>query len=305
MAVRRIGVLMAGDRSYPAYAAFSEALTAGAAQAGLAIETIERFAAGRHERLPTLAAEILAGRPDLVVAIGAVSHYALRAVAGDAVPIVFAIVIDPVASGIMPGPGMALGAGPGAAGGGVTGVTSFDPDQTAAQIRLLRETLGPFGTLAVIGDADVPPLLAGIAREAAEAQGLRPEIRLLRSPDEIAPAIAAFREAGAGGLLGLEVPRINTHCHAIAEAATAAGLPTVFGRDMARAAPLLAYGTSLSEACRLAAGQAIRIAAGAAAGDLPVERALATSLSVNLATARRLGVTPPPAILAAAAQVVD
>ena len=286
---------MAGDKTYPAYTTFRQQLCLEAEKSGFALEIIEKFAEGRHERLRSLATDIAAAQPDLVVAIGAVSHYAVRDIMNGVVPVVFAIVVDPVASGIVPKDDGDRG--------NIAGVTSFEPRQTAEQVRLLAEIVGEISTLAVIGDADVPPLLAGLAESAARSLGIRPVIRLLRSPDEIGSAVAYFCEEGAAGLLGLEVPRINTHCVDIAEAATAAGLPTVFGWDMARASPLLAYGTSLSEATRRAAALAIRIAAGERPGSLPVESIRGMKLTVNLATANRLGLEVPLSVLNAAAQV--
>ncbi len=295
MTTRRIAVLMAGNKSYPAYAAFQEELRLEAERSGIAVETVEKFAGGRHETLRSLAAEIADARPDVVVAIGAVSFCAVRDVMKGSVPVVFAIVIDPIAAGIVPPRESDRG--------NVTGVTSFEPSQTLEQIRLLAEAVGEISTLAVIGDADVPPLLAELAESSARSLGIRPVVRLLRSPDEIDPAIAWFREEGATGVLGLEVPRINTHCVDIAEAATAAGLPTVFGRDMARASPLLAYGTSLSEATRRAAKLAIRVAAGESPKSLPVEHIREMKLTVNLTTAERLGLEVPRSVLDAITQV--
>lgn len=292
---RRIAVLMAGNKLYPAYAAFQEQLRLEAERFSITVETVEKFAGGRHESLRPLAAEIVDARPDVVVAIGAVSFFAVRDVTKGSVPVVFAIVIDPIASGIVPPKQGDRG--------DITGVTSFEPRQTLEQMRLLAEAVGEISTVAVIGDADVPPLLAELAESTARSLGIRPVVRLLRSPDDIHPAIAWFRGEGAAGVLGLEVPRINAYCVDIAEAATAAGLPTVFGWDMARASPLLAYGTSLSEATRRAATLAIRIAAGESPKSLPLEHTRKMKLTVNLATAERLGLELPWSVMDAATQV--
>jgi len=297
MSAQRIGILMAGDKSYPAYAAFLDELDLASKAEGLTCETIERFAEGRHELLPSLAAELASAKPDLIVAVGAVSFYAVRSVIGDTIPVVFVIVLDPFAAGI---------ASPEShRGGNFTGVTSFNSNQTFEQVRLLKETIGGISTIAVIGDADAPPLLPKIAETAALALGMRPVIRLLRSPGEIERTIADFRDAGATALLGLEVPRINTHCVQITEAATAAGLPTVLGWDMARAAPLLAYGTSLSRAARRAAKLAVRFCGNEGVPSPPIEFETAMNLTVNLVTAKRLGVEVPPSVLDAAERVQD
>ncbi|WP_108658306.1 ABC transporter substrate-binding protein [Acuticoccus kandeliae] len=295
MTARRIGILMAEDTSYPAYSAFRDELDLQHKQTVLVVETIERFAGGRHELLPSLAAELASARPDLIVAIGAVSFYAVHAIVGDTVPIVFAIVVDPYAAGLISEESQR--------DGNVAGVTSFNVEQTGEQIRILKDTIDEIATLALIGDANVPPILAEMAKTAALAQGFRPVVRLLRSFDDIASAMSDFRAEGATALLGLEVPRINTHCLAVAEAATATKLPTVFGWDMARAAPLIAYGTSFSKATRRAAGLAVRILQGEDTRSSPVEYETSMNLTVNLATARRLGVDVPQSILEAANHV--
>jgi putative tryptophan/tyrosine transport system substrate-binding protein len=92
---RCVGVLMAGERTYPAFRALCEVLR----QPGRTIEIAARFAEGRHERLPQLALEVAALRPDVILAVGAVSFYAVRAIAPSA-PVVFAVVLNPEAAGI-------------------------------------------------------------------------------------------------------------------------------------------------------------------------------------------------------------
>jgi len=104
-------------------------------------------------------------------------------------------------------------------------------------------------------------------------------------------------------MLGLEVPRINTHCVRITEAATLKGLPTVLAWEMARASPLLACGTSLSNATRRAARLAVRIALGESPNSMPIEYETATNLTVNIKTARRLGIEVPSSVLDAASKV--
>jgi putative tryptophan/tyrosine transport system substrate-binding protein len=292
----RIGLLLAGDRSYPSYASFLEGLRALGYADGQTVEVEARFGEGRHERLPGLAAELAALRPDVLAVIGAVTFFAARAVAAD-IPLVFAIVLDPVEAGLVRDADRP--------GGTVTGATSYDPDQARRQVQLLKQAVPGLSRLAILGDAGVPKLLAEQSVAATEAAGLRPCVRLLVGPDDVAPAIAAFRREGAEALLVLEVPRTSTVASAIAGLAHEAGLPTMFGRDLARVGPMLAYGTSLAAAARCMAGLADRILKGAKPGDLPIERASEAELIVNIKVARDLGVEVLPEILAKAVEVVE
>ena len=128
---------------------------------------------------------------------------------------------------------------------------------------------------------------------------------LLRGAEDIEDAFAAFKSEGANALLSLEVPRTSTHGGKIAELAASMRLPTMFGRDLARHGPLLAYGTSLAAAARQMAGMVDRILKGAKPGDMPIERVMQPELIVSLRVARQIGITIPPEVLAIAAQAVE
>ena len=289
----RIGLLMAGDRSYPAYTAFMREL----ATLGHDPDLVEaRFAEGPHDRLPALAGEIVAMGPDVLAVIGAVSAFAARAVAPD-LPTVFAVVVDPVAARLVPD-----AARP---GGTMTGTTSFDPKQAREQVRLLRACLPGVRRIGVLGDAGVPRLLAEGAAQAADAEGLRGHLRLLSGPDDIVPSIAAFLRDEVDALLVLEVPRTSTHAATIAEVALEARLPTVFGRDLAQAGPMLAYGTSFATAAERMAVMVDRILKGEPAGTIPVESVVLPELVVNRRVARELGVAIPREVLARATEIRD
>jgi putative ABC transport system substrate-binding protein len=147
----------------------------------------------------------------------------------------------------------------------------------------------------------VPDTLPNLNRAAAKAEGLRPQVLLLKGAEDLDEALSAFRDEGADALLCLEVPRTSTSGRRIAELAVAARLPAMFGRDLARYGPMFAYGTSLAAAARRMAD---RILKGARRGALAVERVEQPELVVNLKVARELGVTIPPDVLARADQVI-
>lgn len=220
----RIGLLLAGASSYPSHAAFVDGIRSIGGIGGQKVEIAARFGEGRTERLPGLAAELVALRPDVMAVIGAVSFFAAREVAAD-IPLVFAIVLDPVEAGLVGDADRP--------GGTVTGATSYDPGQAARQVQLLKQTMPGLSRLAILGDAGVPRLLAERARVAALSEGIQCDIRLLSETYDTVSAIADFRRGGATALLVLEVPRTSTRGSMIAELAHESVLPTMFGRDLA------------------------------------------------------------------------
>jgi putative ABC transport system substrate-binding protein len=289
-------MLLAGDRSYPSFAAFYEGLGALGYIEGQTFEMEARFAAGQLDRLPGLAEELVALKVDAIAVIGAVTLQAVRRATSD-IPIVFTIVLDPVDAGLVSDAQQP--------GGNATGVTNFDPAQARTQIRILKQTVPGLSRLAILGDAGVPDTLPNLYTVEAEAAGLHSQVILLRGAEDIEEAFAAFRGEGADALLSLEVPRTSTHGGKIAELALSARLPTMFGRDLARYEPLLAYGTSLAAAARQMAMMVDRILKGAKPGDTPIERVTQPELIVNLGVGRQIGVAIPPEVLATADQVIE
>jgi putative tryptophan/tyrosine transport system substrate-binding protein len=295
-AASRIGVLLAGDRTYPSFTAFQEGMRALGHVEGQTFTMEARFAAGQLDRLPDLAAELVALQVDVIAVVGAVTFYAARQATTD-IPIVFTIVLDPIAIGMVSTAILPTG--------NSTGVTNFNPDQARSQIQILKQALPGLARLAILGDAGVPDTLPNLNRAAAEAEGLRPQVLLLTDAEDLDRTFSAIRDEDADALLSLEVPRTSTYGRRIAELAAAARLPTMFGRDLARHGPVFAYGTSLAAAARRMAGMVDQILKGARPSDLPVERVEQPELVINLKVARQIGVTIPPDVLAHANQVIE
>jgi ABC-type uncharacterized transport system substrate-binding protein len=291
-----VGVLLAGDKTYPSFAAFSEQMQELGYQDGKTVRLEARFADGRLDHLPALATELVQCRAEVIAVIGAVTYWAARKVAPD-LPIVFAIVLDPLAAGMIDNVERP--------GGRTTGCTSFDPHQIGVQIRILKGVVPGLRCLAVLGDAGVPDILPNLSKAAAVAEGLDAHISLLKGEDDLAPAFADFTAAGAEALLCLEVPRTTTYGATIVRLATDARLPAVFGRDHARYAPLAAYGTSLAAVARRMAGQVDRVLRGTDAGDIAVQYVRQPELIVNLNTARQMELSLPSDIVSSAHQVLD
>jgi putative ABC transport system substrate-binding protein len=257
-----------------------------------------RWAEGRVERLPVLAAELVRLGVDIIVTLGGVATRAAKN-ATSTVPIVFAVVIDPVADGLVgdwrrPG-------------GNLTGFTSYEPRQVLPHLELLKEAIPGLVRVAFLGDGGVPGSPAASRawdEQQARAVGLQAQSLRVRgpSPDLEAAFEAARREAQA--VLVLEMPATIEHRRRIAELAITHRLPALFVGSYGDAGGLIAYGTSRGESGRHIAAYVARILQGAQPGALPVERLTRHELIVNLETAGSIGVTIPSSLLERADRVI-
>ncbi|MBR0655487.1 ABC transporter substrate-binding protein [Plastoroseomonas arctica] len=291
--VARIGVLLTDDAAHPNYAALRDGLEALGLIDGKTIAIEARFAEGRLDRLPRLAAELAALPVDIIAAVGAVHCRVAQQVASH-LPIIFAVVVDPVAVGLV--------ANAERPGGNATGVTNFDPSQAREELLLLRKVIPNLQRIAILGDGGAPDALPRAACAAAKALGMQAQLHLPRSPEDLESVFSAMRDAGADALVALGVPIVNTHGAYIAASARAARLPTIIARDGARFGPLLAHGTSFATAVRRMSEMIDRVLKGERPGEIPVARVFEPELVVNLAVAREIGVTIPPELGARAVQ---
>ena len=292
---RVVGVLLAGDKTYPSFAAFCEEMQELGYRDGESVRLEARFADGRLDDLPALAADLVRCGAEVIAVVGAVTYWAARKVT-PVLPVVFAVVLDPVSAGMI-----AEAERP---GGRTTGCTNFDPNQIGEQIRILKGVVPGLRRLAVLGDAGVPDILPNLSKAAAETAGLEVHVRLLKGEDDLVPSFAEFRAAGVDALLCLEVPRTTTYGAEIVRQATVARLPAIFGRDHARFGPLVVYGTSLAAAARRMAGQVDQILKGIAPGEIPVQYVVRPELIINLNAARQIGISLPADVVEAAHQIL-
>jgi putative ABC transport system substrate-binding protein len=310
-APRRIGMLINGGPG-PFHDAWRRAFAQDFAQLGLvegrdfAVEPL--FAEGRLGRLPELAAEHHRRGVDVFLALGGPAASAAQRVTVT-VPLVFAIVTDPVALGLVDTiqrPGR-----------NATGITSLDSDQAEAQMRLLREVFPELERVAVLSDATIPGADAtGLApidranKAAAEALGLRVQVIKLPGPTAAAPdpdfngAFAAMARERAQAVVAFDTPVNFAHGPRIATLAVAQRLPAMFAGGMSAAGGLITYGTSVVESHRRLPAILARIFQGVSPGDMPVEFHTRRELVFNLDVAERIGVTIPPALLSRADRVI-
>ncbi len=294
--VPRIGFVAPQGRSLPLFEAFRKGLADAGYVEGRNVVIEPRFAEGHYERFPEIFAELLRLKVDLVAVTGAVTARAAAKSVPD-LPIVFSVVVDPVADHVVPDlehPGR------------LTGVTCFDPRQATKQLELLREVVPGVERVAILGDQGVSEALIRAAEEQARAVGIQPQrLRLAGPTPDLEAAFAAFRTGRAQALLVLEEPLLGVYAGKIADLAAGDHLPTLFPPSRVAAGGLISYGTSQTEAIRHMAGYIDKILKGARPGDLAVEKVTQYELIVNQKTARKIGITIPPAVIRRADRVIE
>jgi len=262
------------------------------------IET--RWAGGRIDQLPALAAEMAGLKVDIIVGVGAVVGGAAKN-ATTTIPIVMAVVIDPVEAGLV--------ANMERPGGNLTGLTTFDPQEARKKLERLKEVVTGLARVALLGDQELRDTKGHLIRhheEQARAMGLQPQsLKIAGASPDLQGVFQAMERERADALLVLELPATVAHRRRIAELAAQQRLPTFFAGGSSDAGALLAYGTRVTKAARRLAAYVDRIVKGAQPADLPFEVVVRPELIVNLKTAQEIGVTIPPDVLKRADRVIQ
>ena len=300
--MRRIAVLMdapQNDRSRPRLAAFVQGLMDLGWSDGRNVRIDIRWGANNSESSRNLAAELLALDPDVVLTSGSPATAAMRQ-ASATIPIVFALVTDPVGGGFIDSL-----ARPGA---NVTGFTLFEYSIGGKWLELLMEISPGIKRVAVLRDASVAAGAGQFGAIQAAAPSLRVELRPLGVSDaaEIERAISAFNPRANDGMIVTASPLAAVHREQIISLATQHRLPSVFAyRHFVTAGGLVAYGPDLVYPFRRAASYVSRILKGEKPAELPVQAPTSYELAVNNRTAKALGLTIPPALLIRADEVIE
>jgi putative tryptophan/tyrosine transport system substrate-binding protein len=261
----------------------------------LAIEY--RWADARSERFAEIAAEFVRLKVDVIVTGGNAAVAAKQA--SSAVPIVFALVDDPI--------GMGLIASLARPGGNVTGLSVQATDLAGKRLALLREVVPGLRRLAIMANTDYPSAALEMAeiQTAAGTLGLEVPPLEIRRAEDIAPAFEVLK-GRAEALYVVGDALVMTHRVRINTLALAARLPTSFNyREYVEAGGLMSYGANLSDLFRRAADYVDKILRGAKPGDLPVEQPTRFDLIFNLTTAKALGLTIPESFLLRADEVIE
>jgi len=299
--VWRIGFLGASTAS--GFARRVEALRAGLRDFGyvegrnIVIEF--RWAEGKYERLPQLAAELVRLKVDVIVTHGNLGTRAAKA-ATSTIPIVMATVGDPVGQGLV--------AGLARPGGNVTGSTGINPETYAKRLELLHDAFPRARKVAVLFNLDNPSGIKAIVQTMeGTAAALKLELQQfgVRGPDEFDSAFAAMAKQRVDAVVVGDDAVLTANAKAIANLATKMRLPSIGLSEFAEAGGLMAYGANRVESFRRVAYFVDKIFKGAKPGDLPVEQAAKFEVILNLNTAKALGIKFPQSILVRADRVIE
>ena len=300
---RRIGVLHTGAADDPIYqarnAAFLQRLNELGWAVGRNVRIDIRWAAADAERIRSFAAELVALEPDVILATGSATVGPLLQ-ATRSIPIVFALVPDPVGAGYVDSL-----AHP---GGNATGFLASEYGIGAKWLELLKGIAPGMTRAAIIRD---PAISAGIGQfgaitSAAPSLGLEVSTVNVRDAAEIEHAVTTFARSANGGLIVTGSPLALLHRHLIISLAARHKLPAIyFEREFVADGGLISYGPNYPDEFRQAAGYVDRILKGEKPADLPVQAPTKYELVINLKTAKALGLTISPAVLARADDVIE
>ena len=295
----RVGILSVGPAGKPLGEAFMLGMAALGYQDGRNIRYEFRTGDGSNEKALEAARELVAAKVDLIFAPGTGAVTAAQK-ATQSVPIVFALVSDPVGSGFirsLPRPGT-----------NATGITNINSEIAAKRVQILNETFPKLKRVAVLhnpGDlssvAQVPVLQNGV-----RALGMELLVVEARAPEEFTAALSRIAAWHADSLILAENALYLNHRKMLLDWAAKHRLPTInSSKDYVDDGGILAYGADYADNCRRSATHAARILKGAKPADLPVEQPTKFILTINLKAAKAMGLSIPSAMLLRADLVIE
>jgi putative ABC transport system substrate-binding protein len=258
-----------------------------------------RWAEGRFERLPELAAELVRLKVDVLLTAGTPGPLAAKQ-ATQTIPIVMASVGDAVASGLVTSLARP--------GGNVTGSNTFSPDLEGKRLELLKEIVPRLSRIAVLLNPSNPFMALGWEQAQAGAQALRLKLEPVevRAAEEFEAAFAAIARQRPSALFMIDDRFLLAHRARIIAFAARQRLPAMYSyKEFVDAGGLISYAPSYPAMFRRAATYVDKILKGARPGDLPIEQPTKFELVINLKTAKALGLTIPQSVLARADEVIQ
>ena len=300
--IPHIGVLYPGlsEVSDPPLDGFRQGLRDLGLAEGKNIAIEYRFAEGKLDRLPDLAAELVSLKVDVIVAVGGTPAILAAKNATSTIPIVFPTVGDPVATGIVDSLARP--------GGNITGLTIMTPELSGKILELLKEVVPRTRRVAVLGEeANAFSALDFKNLQApASALGLQLHHIEVRSPNDFESAFSKITKSVRATALFLQsIAMIITNRKRIADLATKHRLPAIHqARELAEAGILMSYGSDWFDLGRRTATYVDKILKGAKPAELPVEQPTKFEFVINLKTATQIGLTIPPNVLARADRVI-
>ena len=271
-------------------AAFGKGLEEAGFAEGKNLSTEYRFAEGRLDRLPELAADLVRRPVAVLVAVGGSSSALAAKKATSTIPIVFVIGGDPV--------GLGLSSSLSRPDRNATGMTIIAADLAQKRLGLLREFVPKATALAALVNPATPEGKVQLSDMRAAAQSLNLNLRILKASDEkgIETAFATLAQDKADALLVGSDPLFDVHRYRLVALVAAAALPAIYQfRDYAVAGGLMSYDPDIADAYRQAGAYTGKILKGAKPADLPIQQPTRFNLVINLKTAKALGIAVPPA----------
>jgi len=302
--VRRLGMLMAGSESDPVsqarIAAFRQALAGLGWTEGRNLKIEWRWTAGDIERVREYAAELVRLAPDVIIANGTPSVVALKH-ATTTIPIVFSVVNDPVAQGII-----ASTARP---GGNITGFSFLEYSMVGKSLAMLKQIAPGIVRTAMMFNPDTYPYY-DIHLRSFETEAKRLSIDLagsaVRHPAEIEDAVAKLAQQPGSALLVTPDPFMNAHRDTVIRAANGKRIPATYSyRQHVQEGGLMSYGADSVDIFARSASYVDRILKGTKPADLPAQSPVKFELAINLKTAKALGLDVPPTLTALADEVIE
>ena len=258
-----------------------------------------RWAEGDYDRLPAMAADLVSRKVDLIVTIGGTPPALAAKNATSTIPIVFAGLGNPVGTGLA-----RLATRP---GGNITGFSNVAGELTPKRLELLCELVPQATVIALLANPDNAGKQYVRSRQAAaRAKGVQLPVLMARTEDEIDTAFASLGQLQAGGLVVEADAFFNSRREQLLALASRYAVPTIYeNRGFTAAGGLISYGIDNAALARQAGIYAGRILKGEKPADLPVQQPTVFELVVNLKTAKALGLTVPPSVLARADEVIE
>ena len=283
----------------PTVTAFRQGLNETGYVEGQNVKIEYRWAEGRYDRLPGIAADLVRRQMVVIAATGTPAALAAKA-ATAVIPVIFETAGDPVALGFV--------ASLNRPGGNVTGVTQLSSELVSKRLRLLHDLIPAATNIGLLVNPTDPRAETQTrdVQEAAHALGLRIHVLNASSEAEIDTAFSDLVKLRAGALVVGTGELFNSRAAQLAALAAREQVPAIYQyREFAAAGGLISYGTSLTDAYRLAGIYTGRVLKGEKTADLPVVRPTKFELVINLKTADALGLSIPAGVLAIADEVIE
>lgn len=294
----KIGILNYFDERYSRVTEFIEALRELGYIDGQTVQTVHRWADGELKRLPPLADELVAGKVDVMIALGPATWAARQATTN--IPIITTFSGDPV--------GMGLVSSLARPGGNITGFSYMSTDLAAKRLELMHQFDLTRSSFAVLYNPGEPSTKFELEQTEASAQAIGVKLQRLAAtqPGELEQAFATAAQAKAGGVIVFTHGFAEFYRSGIIAASARHRMPTMYGwRDFVAAGGLMSYGPNVKLLVRTAAGYVDRILKGEKPGDLPMQQPARLELVINMTTAKTLGLEIPQTLLARAEELLD